>query len=62
MFAGLAKFLKERRDKIVRTQKLHRWTTGMSGFQEAVTSGEFDVVDFDALMAQIEEFEKTFRK
>ena len=58
---GLANFLTERRAKIVREQKIERYTTSASGFGEYVTQCSFDVVDFDALMEQIAEFEASFQ-
>lgn len=58
---GLAKFLRDRREKIVREQIIERYTTSASGYGEYVTQASFDVVDFDALMEQIAEFEASFK-
>lgn len=64
---GLSKFLKERRDKIVKKERFNimREEVGYSEYTRWMTTVSFDeieVVDFDLLMAEIEEFEKSFEK
>lgn len=63
MIAGLAKFLRGRRSKIVRRVVIENrngdgeFTGGE--WHEFVERQEVDVVDFDALMQEIESFERT---
>jgi anaerobic ribonucleoside-triphosphate reductase len=64
---GLANFLKERREKIVRKERTNvvYTTVGYSEYTQWHTTKSFDeveVVDFDLLMEQIEEFEKSFKE
>ena len=64
---GLAKFLKERRELIVRKERTNivRETVGYSEYTQWHTTVSFDeveVVDFDLLMEQIEEFENSFKE
>lgn len=63
---GLAKFLEERRDHIVRKIRTNvvRKTVGYSEYTQWDTTVSYDeeeTVDFDALMAQIAEFENSFK-
>lgn len=66
MIKGLADFLRERKDRIVKTERTNvvREKTGYSDMTWWFTTVSFDeveVVDFDSLMEQIEEFEKSFK-
>lgn len=67
MIKGLAEFLKDRRDKIVATvkyNKVHR-RVGYSEYTQWDETQSYDtmeVVDFDSLMEQIEEFENSFKQ
>lgn len=62
----LSDFLKANKDKIVKTVRTNvvRETVGYSEYTQWDTTVSFDemeVVDFDALMEQIAEFENSFR-
>ena len=64
---GLADFLRRRRDLITKTVRYNvvHTTTGYSEWTQWQTTKSFDeieTVDFDALMEQIEEFEKQFKE
>ena len=64
---GLSKFLRERKEQIMKTVRTNiiRKKTGYSEYTWWYTTVSFDeieVVDFDALMKQIEEFEASFKK
>jgi len=67
MIRGLAEFLRERADLIkkkIRYNVVHK-TVGYSEYTQWDTTVSFDeleVVDFDELMNQIEEFEKSFQE
>lgn len=67
MIEGLAKFLREKREQIVKKIRTNevREKRGYSEYTWWMTTVSFDeveTVDFDALMEQIEEFEKSFKK
>lgn len=67
MIKGLAEFLRSRKDEIIRTERVNivRERTGYSEYTQWDTTVSFDeieVVDFDSLMQQIEEFEETFQE
>ena len=64
---GLGKFLKDKRDTITRKIRTNvvREEVGYSEYTRWMETTSFDeeeVVDFDALMLAIEEFEKSFKK
>ena len=64
---GLSKFLKDQRDTITRKIRTNvvREEVGYSEYtcwMETTSFDEEEVVDFDALMLAIEEFEKSFKK
>ena len=64
---GLSKFLKDNRDTINRKIRTNvvREEVGCSEYSRWMETTSFDeeeVVDFDALMLAIEEFEKSFKK
>lgn len=66
MIDGLAKFLRESKDKIMRKERVNvvRKTVGYSEYTQWDTTVSFDeieVVDFDKLMVSIEEFEQSFK-
>lgn len=67
MIKGLAEFLRDRKEEItkkIRYNKVHK-NVGYSEYTNWDTTVSFDemeVVDFDALMEQIDEFEKSFEK
>jgi hypothetical protein len=67
MIKGLAQFLKDNRDEIVKKVRynvVHKqvgyseWTQWMT----TVSFDEMEAVDFDVLMEKIEEFEQSFEK
>lgn len=64
---GLGSFLRERKEEIVKKVR-YNVKHEMRGYSECtqwevtVSYDELEVVDFDLLMKQIEEFEKTFQK
>jgi hypothetical protein len=65
MIKGLAQFLKERKDEIMKKVRtnVQRKVVGYSEYTQWETTVSFDeieVVDFDKLMTQIEAFEKSF--
>lgn len=65
MIKGLAEFLRSRRDEITRTERVNvvRKRVGYSEYTQWDTTISFDeieVVDFESLMQQIEEFEESF--
>ena len=67
MIKGLAEFLRSRKDEITNTQRVNvvRKTVGYSEYTQWDTTVSFDeieVVDFEALMQRIEEFEETFQE
>lgn len=64
---GLAKFLRDRKDQITRKMRTNvvRERVGYSEYTQWDTTVSFDeeeVVDFDKLMEQIEEFESSFQE
>jgi len=64
---GLAKFLRENRDKIVKKEKFNivREEVGYSEYTRWMTTVSFDeieVIDFDLLMTEIEKFEKVSKR
>lgn len=64
---GLAKFLRDRKDQITRKMRTNvvRERVGYSEYTQWDTTVSFDeeeVVDFDKLMEQIEEFEASFQE
>lgn len=67
MIKGLAEFLRSRKDEITRTERVNvvRERVGYSEYTQWDTTVSFDeieVVDFESLMQQIEEFEASFEE
>lgn len=67
MIEGLASFLREQKEAIVKKVRTNvvRERVGYSEYTQWDTTVSFDeveVVDFDELMAKIEEFENSFKK
>ena len=67
MIKGLAEFLRERKHLISRKERINVVHTqvGYSEYtqwQATVSYDEIEVVDFDALMEQIEDFENSFKE
>lgn len=67
MKLSLAEFLRERKSEIVRKFRTNivRERTGYSEYTQWDTTVSYDeeeTVDFDKLMEQIEEFEKSFQR
>lgn len=67
MIKGLAEFLRSRKNEITKTQRVNvvRKTVGYSEYTQWDTTVSFDeieVVDFELLMQQIEEFEESFQE
>lgn len=65
MIKGLAEFLRSRKDEITRTERVNvvRERIGYSEYTQWDTTVSFDeieVVDFELLMQQIEDFEASF--
>ncbi len=67
MIKGLAEFLRSRKDEITRSVRVNvvRERVGYSEYTQWDTTVSFDaieVVDFESLMQQIEEFEESFEE